>query len=299
MSARPFRFGVFGETARSRDALLDTARKAEERATPLASLALVASVTRTLRVGSLVFSNDYRHPAILAKEVATLDVLSSGRVELGLGAGFSRAEYEQVGMRFDEPAVRVDRLQEAIRVVKGLFASEPFTFHGKHYTFSGFDSFPKPAQRPHPPILMGVAGKRMLSIAAREADIIGLQTTSTVGGTLSNDPSVRLARTVAEKIDHVRRVAGDRFDRIELSMVATIVVTDRRRPAAEQFARDRQWSGIPVDQILEMPSLFIGSPDEIAEQMQARRERYGLSYYVIFDHSLEWAAPVVARLAGK
>ena len=317
MSPRPFRFGVFGETARSREALLDTARKAEDRGyatfllrdhfiaepfghqlAPLASLTLVASVTRTLRVGSLVFSNDYRHPAILAKEVATLDVLSNGRVELGLGAGFSRAEYEQVGMRFDEPAVRVDRFEEAIRVVKGLFASEPFTFHGKHYTFSGFDSFPRPVQRPHPPILMGVAGQRMLSIAAREADIIGLQTTSTAGGKLSNDPSVRLATTVAEKIAHVRRVAGDRFDQIELSMVATIVVTDRRRPAAEQFARDRRWNGIPIDQVLEMPSLFIGSPDEIAEQMQARRERYGLSYYVIFDHSLEPAAPVVARLTG-
>jgi probable F420-dependent oxidoreductase len=315
---RPFRFGVFGENSRTREALLDTARRAEDsgyatflirdhfiaepfghQLAPLTVLAAGATVTKTLRVGSLVFSNDYRHPVILAKEVATLDVLSNGRVELGLGAGFSQAEYDQAGIRFDPPGVRVERLEEAIRFLKGLFAVDPLTFAGKHYSMSHFDSFPKPVQRPHPPILVGAAGKRMLSIAAREADIIGFQTVSTVNGVVSNDPSVRLASAVVEKIELVRLMAGDRFNRIELSMVVTVVIAEQRQRAAEQFARDRGWDGISAEQVLEMPSVFIGSADHIVEEMQARRERYGFSYFVLFDHAMDKAAPIVARLAGK
>jgi probable F420-dependent oxidoreductase len=315
---RPFRFGVFAETARSRGALLDTARKAEDsgyatflirdhfitepfghQLAPLTALATVAGATNTLRVGTLVLSNDYRHPVILAKEVATLDLLSNGRVELGLGAGFSQAEYDQAGMRFDPPGVRVGRLEEAIRVLKGLFAAEPLTFAGKHYSVSRFDSFPKPMQRPHPPILVGASGKRMLSIAAREADIIGFQTVSTENGVVSNDPAVRLANAVAQKVEQVREMAGDRFNRIELSMVVTVIIANQRHQAAEQFARDKGWNGISAAQVLEMPSIFIGSEDHIVEEMQARRERYGFSYLVLFDHAMEKAAPIVAHLAGR
>jgi len=316
--ARPFRFGVFGETARSREALLDTARQAEDsgyatflirdhfieepfghQLAPLTALATVAGVTSHLRVGTLVLSNDYRHPVILAKEIATLDVLSGGRVELGLGAGFSQAEYDQAGLPFDPPAVRVDRLEEAIHVLKGLFAAGPFTFAGKHYSVTHLDSFPKPVQHPHPPILIGASGKRMLSIAAREADIIGIQTTSTANGVLSNDPKVRVAPAVAQKVEVVRQMAGDRFDEIELSMVVTVVIAERRALAAEQFARERGWDGVSVEQVLEMPSVFIGPVDQIVGEMQARRERYGFSYYVVFDHAIEKTAPIVVRLAGK
>jgi len=316
--ARPFRFGVFGETARSREALLDTARRAEDsgyatflirdhfiqepfghQLAPLTALATVAGVTSHLRVGTLVLSNDYRHPVILAKEIATLDVLSGGRVELGLGAGFSQAEYDQAGLPFDPPAVRVDRLEEAIHVLKGLFAAGPLTFAGKHYSVTHLDSFPKPVQHPHPRILIGASGKRMLSIAAREADIIGIQTASTANGVLSNDPEVRLAPAVAQKVEVVRQMAGDRFDEIELSMVVTVVIAERRAQAAEQFARERGWDGVSVEQVLEMPSVFIGSVDQVVGEMQARRERYGFSYYVLFDHAIEKTAPIVARLAGK
>jgi probable F420-dependent oxidoreductase len=314
---RPFRFGVFAEGPRSRDALLGTAHRAESsgyatllirdhfieapfghQLAPLTALATVAATTTKLRVGSLVFCNDYRHPTILAKEVATLDVLSNGRMELGLGAGFSQAEYAQAGLSFDPPSVRVDRLEEAIRVLRGCFAEGPLTFMGKHYTVRALDSFPKPAQRPHPPILIGASGKRMLSIAAREADIIGLQTTSTAGGILSDDSTARLAPVVTEKIDHIKRTAGDRFDRIELSMVATVVRSPDRRLAAERLASDRGWNGITAEQILAMPSIFIGSPDHVVELMLARREQYGLSYYVVFDRAMDAFAPVVARLAG-
>jgi len=154
-------------------------------------------------------------------------------------------------------------------------------------------------QRPHPPILVGASGKRMLSIAAREADIIGFQTVSTANGAVSNDPSVRLAPAVAQKVEQARQIAGDRFDRIELSMVVTVVIAEQRQQAAEQFARDRGWDGISAEQMLEMPSVFIGSADHIVEEMRARRERYGFSYLVLFDHTMEKAASIVARLAGQ
>lgn len=315
--ARPFRFGVFGEHTRSREALLGTARRAEDagystflirdhfieapfghQLAPLAALTAAAGVTTRLRVGSLVLSNDYRHPVMLAKEIATLDVLSNGRVELGLGAGFSKAEYDCAGIPFDPPGVRVDRLEEAIRVLKGLFGEGPLTVAGKHYAVTNLDGFPKPVQRPRPPLLIGAAGTRMLSIAAREADIIGFQTVSTANGLMADDPRGRLAPVVAERVERVRQVAGERFREIELSMVATVVFTEQRRPAAEQLARDRGWKDISAEQVLDMPSIFIGSLDHIVDEMRARRERHGFSYYVVLDQAMEQVAPIVARLAG-
>lgn len=315
--ARPFRFGVFGENARSPEALLDIARRAEDsgyatflirdhfieapfghQLAPLTALATVAAATTRLRIGSLVLSNDYRHPVILAKEIATLDVLSNGRVELGLGAGFSKAEYDGAGLPFDPPGVRVDRFEESIRVLKGLFAEGPLTFCGKHYAITNLESYPKPAQRPHPPILIGAAGKRMLAIAAREADIIGFQTVSTAHGVMSDDPSGRLAPAVSARVEQVRQIAGARLDRIELSMVATVVLAEERRAAAERFARERGWAGISAEQVLEMPSVFIGSIGHVVDEMRARREQYGVSYYVVLDRAVQAVAPIVGRLAG-
>jgi probable F420-dependent oxidoreductase len=235
---------------------------------------------------------------MLAKEIATLDVLSGGRVELGLGAGFSKAEYDGAGLPFDPPGVRVDRLEESIRVLKGLFGDKPLTFAGKHYAITNLDSYPKPVQRPHPLLLIGAAGKRMLSIAAREADIIGFQTVSTAHGVMADDPSGRLAPAVTARVEQVRQVAGARFDRIELSMVATVVLAEERRPAAERFARERGWAGISAEQVLEMPSVFIGSIEQIVDEMRARRDRYGFSYYVVLDRAMQTVAPIVGRLAG-
>jgi probable F420-dependent oxidoreductase len=314
---RPFRFGVFGEHARSPEALLSTARRAEDagystflirdhfieapfghQLAPLAVLTAVAAATTRLRVGSLVLSNDYRHPVMLAKEIATLDVLSNGRVELGLGAGFSKAEYDGAGIPFDPPGVRVGRLEEAIHVLKGLFGEGPLTFVGKHYVVTSLDGFPKPVQDPRPPLLIGAAGKRMLSIAAREADIIGFQTVSTANGTMADDPCGRLAPAVAQRVEQVRQVAGGRFGEIELSMVATVVFTEQRSQAAERLARDRGWKDISAEQVLEMPSIFIGSLDHIVDEMRDRRERYGFSYYVVLDQAMDKVAPIVARLVG-
>ncbi len=313
----PFRFGVLGEHIRTRDELIGTARMAEEmgyatylmrdhfieppfghQLAPLSALATVAAVTERLRIGTLVIANDYRPPVLLAKEAATLDLLSGGRFELGIGTGFLKAEYDQAGISFDPPGARVDRFAESLTVLKGLFADAPLTFSGEHYALTAFDSFPKPVQRPHPPILVGAGGKRMLSIAAREADIIGILTTSTADGVLSRDPAPRLAAAVARQLGWIREAAGDRFADIELSLVPNVIIADDYRRATEEYIQTRGWSGVSVDDVLAMPSDLIGSVDRIVEQIQARRERYGFSYYVISDSNMEAVAPIVARLAG-
>jgi probable F420-dependent oxidoreductase len=315
---RAFRFGVINEHMQSREEWVTAARRTEDlgyatflirdhfiqepfgyQFAPLAALMTAANVTKTLRVGSLVFDNDYRHPLLLAKEAATLDLLSDGRFELGIGAGWLRSEYEQVGLAFDAPGVRVDRLEEALQVIKGSFAEEPLTFSGHHYTVTGFDSFPKPVQRPRPPLLIGAGSRRMLSLAAREADIVGILPKALANGTISADVAERSAATMAQKVEWVRQAAGERFHEIELSMVITIEITGNQQQRAAQIASERGWSGIPVEQVLEMPSLFIGPVEQIIEEMLARRERYGFSYYVISDASMETVAPIVARLAGK
>jgi len=318
MHPRPFRFGLLGESVRSAKELVETARRAEEagfatfllrdhfieepfghQLAPLAALATVAATTQSIRVGSLVLCNDYRHPVLLAKEVATLDLLSGGRFELGLGAGFSRPEYEAAGLPYDSPGVRVDRFAESLQVFKGLFDAAPFTFAGRFYNVTDLKAFPKPVQRPYPPILVGAGGRRMLSIAAREADVIGLQTASLGTGRNTPDPSGLLAESISEKIGWVRHEAGARFDHIELSILSSVVISEHRRDAAERLTRERGWNGLAVERVLEMPSIFIGSVDQIVDEMRARRECYGISYYVVRDGSLETVAPIVGRLAGE
>ena len=316
-NSRLFRFGVINEQVLPAEQWIAHVRRVEaqgystflirdhfvpdyfgDQFAPIAALMAAAGATQTLRVGSLVFDNDYRHPALLAKEAATIDLLSGGRLELGLGAGWLRAEYEQAGMPFDPPGVRISRLEEAIRIIKGLFADEPLTFAGQHYTIANLRGIPKPAQRPRPPILIGAGQKRMLMLAGREADIVGILTTSVAGGTLTADPAERLAGAVAQKVEWVRQGAGERFHELELSLAPTIIVTDQRRRRTEQYIHERGWQDISVEQVWEMPAVFVGSIDQIIEDMRARRERYGFSYFVISDHDMAEAAPIVARLAG-
>lgn len=258
-----------------------------------------ADVTKKLRVGSLVFSNDYRHPVVLAKEAATLDVLSEGRLELGIGAGWLRSEYEQTGIPFDPPGTRVERMQEAIHILKGVFAEEPLTFAGKYYTITHLESFPKPFQKPYPPLLIGAGSKRMLSIAAREADIIGILPKALTNGTISEDPAERFAETIAQKVEWIRQASGERFNEIELSMVISVEMTHNRYQKAEQIVHERGWSGITAEQVLEMPSMLIGSLDQISEKIQVLREKYAFSYFVISDTCLETFAPIVTQLHDK
>jgi len=312
-----FRFGVINEQTAAPDAWIAHVRRVEEcgystflirdhfapdyfgdQFAPFAALTAAACATTSLRVGTLVFDNDYRHPVMLAKEAATLDLLSGGRLELGIGAGWLQSEYDQAGMIYDLPGVRIQRLSEAIAVLKGLFAEPPLTFAGAHYTISNLNGFPKPAQRPHPPILIGAGHKRMLMLAGREANIVGILTTSVATGRVIDDPLARMADRVAEQVAWVRAGAGERFAEIELSTVATVIITDQRRARTEQWIRERGWSGVTAEQVWDMPAVLIGSVDQLADDLQRRREQLGFSYYVVSDQSAEAAAPLVARLAG-
>jgi probable F420-dependent oxidoreductase len=315
---RAFRFGVIDESSLSREEWVQKAQRVEQlgystflirdhfiqgdfnhQLAPIPALMAAADATKKLRVGSLVFANDYRHPVMLAKEAATLDVLSNGRFELGIGAGWLRSEYEQTGISFDPPGIRVERMQEALHILKGVFAEEPLTFVGKHYSITHLESFPKPTQKPHPTLLIGAGSKRMLSIAAREADIIGILPKALTSGTISEEPSERFAEAIAQKVEWIRQAAGERFDEIELSMVVTVEIAHDQHQKAEQILRQRGWSGITVEQVLEMPSMLIGSIDQITEKIQILRAKYAFSYFVISDTCLETFAPIVTQLNGK
>lgn len=316
---RPFRFGVLCEEMGNREEWFMKVQRAEElgyatlllrdhfmpgtfgdQLAPISALMTAAMVTNKLRVGSMVFDNDYRHPVVLGKEVATLDVLSGGRFEFGLGAGWMESEYEQAGLPFDPPGTRIDRFEEALQIFKGLFTGEPLTFAGKHYRITDMQNFPVPLQRPHPPILIGAGGRRMLAIAAREADIVGiLAGPLNAGLPTPNDPAAYSAWSFSQKIALLREAAGERFAQLELSVLTAPVFTDNRRRGAEQIAQRRGWSGVAVEEILAMPTFFVGTVEQIAEQMLERRERFGVSYYMTFDHVMEAYAPLVERLAGR
>lgn len=305
---RPFRFGVADVETASGSAWSDFARRAEALGyatllvpdhylnplTPGPALMAAAAVTTTLRVGCTVFANDFRHPALLAKEAATIDLLSGGRFEFGIGAGWLKDEYDQVGIPFDPPAVRVARMEEGVRVIKGLWGKEAFSFAGTYYTIAGLEGTPKPVQQPHPPVYVGGAGKRLLSWAAREADIVGFVSRARPEGGI--DWSEGTEEALARKVGWVREAAGDRFGRIELALLFQgTAVTDRPREAAAELAPE---FGLTAEQVLASTEFALGSVDQIVEQLLALRERHGISYLTVGHPQMEAFAPVVARLAG-
>lgn len=309
-TTRPFRFGVIAYDAKSREEWIAKARRAEqlgystllvpdhfgEQVAAVPALLAVAEATSTLRVGSYVFDNDFRHPVMLAKEAATLDMLSGGRFELGIGAGWLRSEYEQAGIAYDPANVRVSRLEEALHIVKGLFAEEPMTFAGNYYTVNNLNGFPKSTQRPHPPILVGGAGKRILSIAAREADIVSFAARVKADGS-ELDVADTTPTSTLQKIEWVRQAAGNRFDALELNIIIFAAsVTEDRQQADRQLAEAFKTT---EEQVLTIPHCLVGTPDQISEDIQMRREQYGISYVVVFEESMEAFAPVIARLAEK
>ncbi len=311
---RPFRFGVSVHGSKSRAEWRDIARQAEalgystlllpdhlgDQLSPIPALVAAADATRMLRVGSLVFDNDFRHPVMLAKEAATLDVLSGGRLELGVGAGWLKPEYEGAGIPFERASVRIARMEEAIRIVKGLFADGPVDFAGRYYTISGLEGFPKPVQRPHPPLHIGGGGQRLLSVAAREADIIGFLPRARPDGQ-GQDITDATPQALEQKITWVREAAGARFADLELGiLVAQVLTTEDREQAAHLIASTlARGFKVSTDVILQAPYLLLGTVDQMCEDLLARRERYGISYISVFEQSMETLAPGVARLAGQ
>lgn len=308
---RPFRFGVQLSSAPDAASWAGLARQAEDlgfstlfmpdhfgdQLSPIVALQAAADATTTLRVGSLVYDNDYRHPVVLAKDCATLDVLSGGRLELGLGAGWMTSDYAQSGIPMDEPKVRVDRMVEAVAVLKGAFADGSFSYEGEHYTVAGYDGLPKPVQTPHPPLLIGGGLKRVLSFAAREAQIIGVNPTIPNGQVDVDAARSGTAAVTDQKLEWIKAAAGNRFADVELNALhfATIV-TDDRAGTIEMMA---PLFGIEPAEVADYPHALIGTVDEICADLEARRERWGFSYVVIQGDAMEAFAPVVAKLAGQ
>lgn len=310
-SPRPFRFGVQASRASDGRAWADLARRCEDlgyavmtmpdhfddQLAPVPALMAAADATTTLRVGALVWDNDYKHPLVLAKELATMDVLSEGRLEIGLGAGWMRSDYEQAGIPYDRPGVRIDRFVEGLAVMKGLFAPEPFTFHGEHYVVTEHDGRPKPVQRPHPPILIGGGGRRVLGIAAREADIVGVNASMHAGEVGPDAIASMTADAVDDKLAVVRDAAGDRFGAIELNVrVFMVNVTDDREGTMAFLASALH---VEASMVADTPFALVGSPSKLVEDLLARRERWGFSYIIVGADDVDAFAPVVAELAGR
>lgn len=310
---RPFRFGVNVRTARSAAEWAEKARKVDalgysvllvpdhlaDLLAPFPALAAAAAATTRLRVGTAVLNNDFRHPVLTAREAATLDVLSDGRLELGLGAGHMRSEYEQAGLAFAPGTIRVERLAESIAIIKRLLEADPVTVAGRHYRVTAHTIHPRPIQRPRPPLFIGGNAPRVLTLAAREADIVGLTGIAFRSGGKEPDVSDFRAPVVDERVRLIRETAGVRFEALELNvLVQRVIVTDDRRRAAASLATGR-WAGLTPDEILASPYVLIGTVDDMADDLRARRERWGISYVMTHEAFIDALAPVVARLAGS
>jgi len=266
------------------------------QAGPIAALMAAADATTKLRVGSLVFDNDYRHPVVLAKEAATLDLLSDGRFELGIGAGWLASDYSHSGIQYDTAGTRIDRLTEAITILKKCFAGGEFSFTGRHYTISEFEGTPAPVQKPHPPFLLGGGGRKMLSLAAQEGDIVHVNYNLNEGRVNRKLVRTGMAQATDEKLGWIREAARDRYDKIELGVTIFLSnVTEERETLAAGLAPS---IGCETDEVLEIPHFLIGTIDQISEDLRSRRERYGFSDVVLPGEAAESLAPVVERLAG-
>jgi probable F420-dependent oxidoreductase len=262
---------------------------------PFPALAAAAMRTSRIRLGVYVACNDFRHPAVLAKEAATLDALSGGRLELGLGAGWMESEYRQIGLTFDAPGVRIGRLEESLALVKLLLDGGPVSFSGDHYRVRDMEILPRPVQRPRPPIVVGGGGRRVLSLAGREADIVSINTNNRHRVGLGAHPDLRLP-AVRDKIRWVREAAGARAGPIEINLTVMIAaVTDDRRGYAAMVAPE---FGLEVDEILDSPFALIGSAKAITERVQEIRADLGISYLTVSSRVLEDFAPIVGAVSG-
>jgi probable F420-dependent oxidoreductase len=313
-SVKPFQFLADARDIATGAELTATARRAESigyhelvipdhlipQLGPIATMAWIAAATERLRIAAFVFNNDLRHPAVLAQELASLDVLSGGRLDIAIGAGWNRPEYDAIGLAFDPTPVRQARLAEAIAVLKGAFRDGPFSFAGEHYAIADLDGQPKPVQRPHPPFLIGGGGRRTLELAGREAQIVGLAPRILPG--IKADPRSITVDGTAEKIEWVRDVAGDRFDEIVFNVYpsqAPVTVTRNARSVARKAADViRKLSGLDIteDEVLESPHVFIGSIAGLAEKLIGLRERLGISSFMV--GGMGPLDPLVERLAG-
>jgi probable F420-dependent oxidoreductase len=311
---RPFHFIAEARSPQPARDLADQARRAEssglhalavpdhliEQLSPVPAMATIAAATDRLRVSAFVFNNDLRHPAVLAQDLASIDVLSEGRLDVAMGAGWNEPEYRAIGLPFDPTPIRQARLAESIAVLKGCFGDGPFSFDGAHYTIADYDAHPKPVQRPHPPFFIGGGGRRTLTLAAREAQVVGLAPRSLP--TRRVDPRSLTWSATEEKLGWVREAAGDRFADLELNVYPStwpVTVTDDLHGEARRvidFLRERTGIELTEQEVIDAPHLFIGSVDRFVEKFSELRERLGISSFMIGE--MGPLDGVVERLSG-
>lgn len=305
----PFRFAVQQGSARSGVAWAATARRAEllgydmlvmpdhlgRQLSPFAALAAAAAATTRLRVGAFVFANDYRHPLILAREAATLDLLSGGRFEMGLGAGWMTGDYSQLGMAYDPAPRRIDRLEEAIPLIKRLLAGETVTHEGPNYHLTGASVGVEPVQKPRPPLAIGGGGPRLLKLAAREAEIVGLVPGFDAHGRIHVRQATETA--TAGKIALIRAAAGERFERLEINLwLGDAGLIGSGNSLLGSAAAAARWAPTAI---YGSPYVLYGTLGAVRERLLRRRDRLGISYYTVPSHAMESMAPLVEALAGK
>jgi probable F420-dependent oxidoreductase len=305
---RPFRFGVemmepfagmtWAESARELEALGYDALHApdhfDEGLGPITAMASAAAATTKLTVATAVLAADFRHPAVLARELASLDLLSKGRLEVGLGAGYNVDDYRWSGIAMDPPKVRVDRLVEYVAVLRGLFAEGPFSYEGEHFRIDALDGSPRPHTPGGPPIFVAGGGPRMLRFAARHADIVGVNPSLPTSERRAEAARDGVATRVDEKFALIREAAGDRYEDLEFhGWLRHARVTDDAHGAAEKIAAA---TGLTEEDVLESPFVLLGSVTEIAERLEERRARWGYSYYTVQQPSAQEFAPVLAAL---
>jgi len=324
MTKRPFRFGLQAFDGASASDWFDTVRRAEDAGystlfssdhyfgpgaiseatghrpvdmAPLTSIAMAAARTETLRVGCRVFACDFHHPVVLAKEMATLDVLSEGRLEVGLGAGWVRDEYDGLGVDMAAPGVRIAKLAEYVDVMRACWSGEQLDIHGEYVEITGFAGRPIPVQPGGPPIMIGGGARRILGVAGRLADIVSINFNNSSGRLGSASVASSGAEETSQKVAWIREGAGDRFDDIEIEIGAYFVAVGDG--AAAQLDTMASRFGVAPDQFASHPHALFGSVAQIAETLQARRDQYGVSYITVAQRHLDEFAPVVAVLSGS
>jgi probable F420-dependent oxidoreductase len=316
LSVARLRFGVVSESVREGRAWLDFARQIEDsgidvlllrdhfsagafgqQLAPFTGLAAAAAATTRLRLGTIVLSNDFRHPAIVAHEAASLHLVSGGRFELGIGAGWYQPEYDAAGIAFDAAGRRISRLDASLSIIRGLLAGMPVHHASDFYRIDGLDLDVLPTPRPGSPrLLVGAGGPRMLRLAARHADIVGVLPAPIRDSTDSDDPRDRMPAAFDAKIGMIRDAARGRFGTLEINAFGTFIITDKRRADTEDLILRRGWTGIDAEAVWQMPTIFIGSLDQIRSDLRERRERFGLSYLVAGEDKLPALAEIVSGL---
>jgi len=304
----PFRFALHSSVTPTMNAWRERARAAEGlgysalyvtdhfnvQFGPIVALTVAAEATNTLHVGTLVLNNDLRNPVVLAKEIASLGLAAEGRVEVGLGAGWLRSDYDETGTAYDDAATRVERLSESITIMKSLWSEDETNFEGRHYTVSGARCEPRPLSPPA--IIVGGGSKRILMLAAKHADTVGVNT-SLISGQWGDDVAAQATFDHYDRcLEWIRDGAGDRFASLELQIaVVAAMVVDSRKAAL----RSAKMLGFPGEEALDLTVLLIGSAEELCERLIERRERWGFSNIVVPDHAMESFAPIVNRLTGS